>query len=193
HVALSFARVFHGFILLKNVPDRPSAYFSELSSPILIAKDAVYIVQTLLGDGFYIWRCYVVWGKNKKIIIAPSATVLAGIVCACMIEDTLAHALGNVFEAPNCWVKAYFFLMFVTTIYCNAVIIWRIWTTDRFKRCPTLIVVLEAGILYTSMLIVFLVVYMMKSNGQYIVLDLLTPLVVRMSRLSLNCALLNLI
>ncbi|TFY66782.1 hypothetical protein EVG20_g4305 [Dentipellis fragilis] len=177
HVILSFVRVFRGFILLRDVTDGPSAYFGELSSPVLIAKDAVYLVQTLLGDGFYIWRCYVVWGKNKNIIIAPSITMIAGIVCACMIEDTLAHALGNVFEAPNRWVKAYFFLMLVTTIYCNVAIIWRIWTTERTKRSSTLIVVLEAGILYTSILVMFLVVYMVKSNGQYIVLDSITPLV----------------
>ncbi|KAA1477444.1 hypothetical protein DENSPDRAFT_844612 [Dentipellis sp. KUC8613] len=180
HVILSFVGVFCNFILHSNprATNKSSAHFDEISSPVSIAKGAIYLVQTLLGNGFYIWRCYMVWGKHKKIIISPVVIMLAGIACACMIEDTSPHAVGNISgsETHDRWVKAYFFLMLVMTLYCNVAITWKVRATERAKRSPTLFLILEAGVLYTSILVILLVVLMVESNGQYIVLDSITPL-----------------
>ncbi|TFY71110.1 hypothetical protein EVG20_g1884 [Dentipellis fragilis] len=183
HIILSFIRVFIGFISKDGLPGGPSAYFVNISNTILVAKDAVFLVQTLLGDSVNVWRCYVVCGQKKKVIIAPLITMITGIVCSCMIEDTLAHATsGSIFSAPSRWIEAFHILMLVTIIYCNVAIVWKIWRAGNFRQSgsrllPVLIVIIETGALYTSNLIAFLVVYLSNSNGQYIALDLITPLV----------------
>ncbi|TFY51693.1 hypothetical protein EVG20_g10879, partial [Dentipellis fragilis] len=175
HVALSFAQAFVGFIVMRDAPGGPLAYFSRLSGSVLVAKTALYPFQTLLGDIVYIWRCYVIWGRNKKVIIVPVMTLLASFVCACIIEKDLAHSLQGVFGSPNDWVISGFALLLGTAIYCNVAIICRIWLTDRSNRSHILIVIIEAGLLYTSSLVTFLVFYLTKSTGQLFALDLIIP------------------
>ncbi|TFY71109.1 hypothetical protein EVG20_g1885 [Dentipellis fragilis] len=183
HIILSFIRVFIGFISKLDLPGGPSAYFVTISNNVLLAKDGLFIVQTILGDSVNVWRCYVVCGQKKRIVAAPLVTLIAGIVCSCMIEYTLAHATsGNIFSAPSRWIKAFHVLMLITIVYCNAAIVWKIWRVGNFKHggnklFPVIIVIIETGALYTSNLIAFLVVYLNSSNGQYIALDLITPLV----------------
>ncbi|KAA1477754.1 hypothetical protein DENSPDRAFT_875409 [Dentipellis sp. KUC8613] len=201
HIILSFIRVFIGFISKRDILGGPSAYFVTISNNVLLAKDGLFIVQTILGDSVnvrsfeflrymehakcnvQVWRCYVVCGQKKRVIAAPFVTLIAGIVCSCMIEYTLAHSkTGNIFTAPSRWIKAFHVLMLITIIYCNAAIVWKIWTVGNFKHggsklFPVIIVIIETGALYTSNLVAFLVVYLNSSNGQYIALDLITPLV----------------
>ncbi|KAA1477753.1 hypothetical protein DENSPDRAFT_844948 [Dentipellis sp. KUC8613] len=183
HITLSFIRVFIGFISKGGLSDSPSTYFQNISNTILVVKDGVFLVQTLLGDSVNVWRCYVVCGQKKRVIVAPLITMISGIACSCMVEDTLVHATsGSIFSAPSRWIKAFHILMLVTIIYCNVAIVWTIWRAGNFqengsKLLPILIVIIETSALYTSNLIAFLVVYLNNSNGQYIALDLITPLV----------------
>ncbi|TFY52709.1 hypothetical protein EVG20_g10437 [Dentipellis fragilis] len=80
----------------------------------------------------------------------------------------------NVFDAPRHWIAASYVLIIVTIIYCNVTITWRIWTNTR--RCfPIVFVIIEAGVLYTSNLLVFLGSYMARSYVDYVALDMLAP------------------
>ncbi|TFY66785.1 hypothetical protein EVG20_g4306 [Dentipellis fragilis] len=201
HIALSLTWVFEGFILKPDFPGGPPAYFENTRTPVLVAKDAVLLVQTLLGDSIYvrklltgsqedlelihdskIWRCYMVWGRRKRIIIVPVITLILASVYTCMTEYTLAHTKDNVFDEPGRWVKGFCGFMLATIVYCNAcsrsvAIIWKIWRTHGSKHTATLVVIIEAGALYTANLITFLVTYVIGSTAQYIVLDLSGPLV----------------
>ncbi|KAA1477442.1 hypothetical protein DENSPDRAFT_586310 [Dentipellis sp. KUC8613] len=178
HVALSIAWIFNGFILARNVPGGPSEYFAQLAGPALVVKIALFSFQTLLGDAIHIWRCYVIWSCSKKIIIVPVMTLLAGLVCACAIQSGLVGSLEDVCRESNSWVISGFALMFATAVYCNAAVIWRIWRTDTLiGQSHILIAIFEGGLLYTSSLVVFLVLFAMRTNMQEIALDLIVHFV----------------
>lgn len=51
-------------------PGGPVAFFADVSQETFVVKCAIYVLQTLLGDGVMIYRCYVVW-KSVRIIILP--------------------------------------------------------------------------------------------------------------------------
>lgn len=46
--------------------------YLTLENPWNVANSALYVVSTLLGDGFMIYRLYIVWARNKYIIIPPA-------------------------------------------------------------------------------------------------------------------------
>ncbi|KAA1477758.1 hypothetical protein DENSPDRAFT_844953 [Dentipellis sp. KUC8613] len=185
HIGLSFSRVFLGFILKRDsTPGGPAAYFSNLSDKIFIAKNGVFVVQTVLGDSVNIWRCYVVFGKSWKMIVVPTVIMVAGFICGCFVLDTASHAAdGPIFGLPSEWIKAFHTLMLVTTLYCTSAIAYKIASTGHFKDqsfynlLPILVIVVETGAIYTSSLVAFLVAFLVNSNGQYIAIDLITPLV----------------
>ncbi|TFY71104.1 hypothetical protein EVG20_g1889 [Dentipellis fragilis] len=182
HMGLSFSRVFLGFILKRDsTPGGPAAYFANLSDKIFIAKNGVFVVQTVLGDSVNIWRCYVVFGKSWKMIVVPTVIMLAGFT---------SHAAdGPIFGLPSEWIKSFHTLMLVTTLYCTETLLdagaiaYKIASTGHFKDqsfynlLPVLFIVVETGAIYTSSLVAFLVAFLVNSNGQYIAIDLITPLV----------------
>ncbi|KAA1477734.1 hypothetical protein DENSPDRAFT_885332 [Dentipellis sp. KUC8613] len=159
HIGLSLAWVFEGFILKPSFLGGSSAYFESTRTPVLVTKDAVLLVQTLLGDNIYIWRCYMIWGRRKRVVVVPVITMILASVYTCMAEYTLAHSWDNVFDEPRRWIKGFCGFMLATILYCNVAIIWKIWRTNRSTHTATLIVVIETGTLYTANLIAFLVTY----------------------------------
>ncbi|TFY66783.1 hypothetical protein EVG20_g4304 [Dentipellis fragilis] len=176
HVTLSFSRAFLGFVLKHDIPGGPSAFFAEMSSSFLIAEMGIYTVQTLLGDIVYIWRCYVIWGSNKKIIVAPITTLLASFICACISEAKAVRSLEV--AAPSYWLILGLVLLLMTAFYCNVAIVWIIWTTDKSRQSHILMVIVKAGLLYTSSLVTCLVLYAIRSNAwQCISLAFIVPLV----------------
>ncbi|KAI0324530.1 hypothetical protein GY45DRAFT_363226 [Cubamyces sp. BRFM 1775] len=51
----------------------------SLISAIFIAKFAIYVTQTLIGDAFMIYRLYVIWDGRKLLLIAPVLLFLASL------------------------------------------------------------------------------------------------------------------
>ncbi|TFY69507.1 hypothetical protein EVG20_g3142 [Dentipellis fragilis] len=175
HVIVSLILVIDGFVSNRGPSDGISTHFWDGDNPLLAAKDNIFLVQTLLGDIVYMWRCYVVWGKRKLVLVVPILTMVAGLVC--MIEySTMVHSAGdNIPGTADRWVNAFLGLMPVVVVYCNIAIIWRVWSIGSSRHWVTLIILIETGIPYTSNLIAFLITHWVNSNGNYIALDIVTP------------------
>ncbi|KAA1477737.1 hypothetical protein DENSPDRAFT_885334 [Dentipellis sp. KUC8613] len=175
HVILSLVLVINGFISQRDPSGSMYTRFWDGDSSLLLAKDNIFLVQTLLGDIVYMWRCYVVWGKRKVVLVVPILTMVAGLVC--MIEySTMVHSAAGVIPGTaDRWVNAFLGLMPVVVVYCNIAIIWRVWSIGSSRHRVTLIILIETGIPYTSNLIAFLITHWVNSNGNYIALDIVTP------------------
>lgn len=82
-------RIEQGLVAQRNTfPGGPPAFFADVTQPTFVMKNAVYTLQTLLGDGVVvspritpnkryniliehqIFRCYVVW-QNIWIVLLP--------------------------------------------------------------------------------------------------------------------------
>ncbi|TFY71119.1 hypothetical protein EVG20_g1891 [Dentipellis fragilis] len=204
HITIAGIRAFQGFIIYADkYPGGPSEYFAVIGNHVFIAKMIILVLQTVLGDsvnvsylyfrmdGFIqpqlalqIWRCYVVFGRKKAVIALPLLLMVAGFACACMIWKTQEHAPtdSSVFGLPSPWIKSFHTIMLVTVLYCNCAIAWKIYSSGNLKTSlnnlfPVLLAIIETGVIYTSSLVAFIATYFAESNGQYITVDLIAPLV----------------
>jgi len=50
HIAVNYTRIFKAFIVFKNEPGGPAAFFSQLSEFTQIFGSTIYVTQTLVGD-----------------------------------------------------------------------------------------------------------------------------------------------
>lgn len=51
HIGVNFTRIIKAFIIFRNEPGGPAAFFNELSEFTQIFGSTIYVAQTLVGDG----------------------------------------------------------------------------------------------------------------------------------------------
>ncbi|KAJ7310001.1 hypothetical protein DFH08DRAFT_899119 [Mycena albidolilacea] len=193
HLGVDINRLVSGFIRFRDItPGGPPAWFANPSDPSFVFKSIVYGFQTALGDGVVIYRCYMVWNSIWVIIfpiilwfgvVGKSATATGG-VYACTSPST--DSTGIFAQQVGKWITAFY----STTLACNltatALLAYRLWTIDRNVRrtrvgrgvtIPILLVVVDAGALYSMTLLSALIGFALGSNGQYVVLDMVTPII----------------
>nr|GAT53682.1 predicted protein [Mycena chlorophos] len=189
HIGVDINRLNTGFISERDAPGGPPVFFGNPAQPSFVFKNAIYTLQTVTGDGVVIYRCFMVW-RRWWIIVLPCilwcgvAVAGAGSVYTCTTSgasssDIYALELGR-------WIKAFY----STTLACNftatALLAFRLWTINkgvtgtRVTRgvvLPVLLIVIDSGALYSSALVAALTCFALGSNGQYVVLDMVTPII----------------
>ncbi|TFY61423.1 hypothetical protein EVG20_g7071 [Dentipellis fragilis] len=156
-----------------DFPDGPSQWFGKLKMSTFISKNVIYALQTVTGDSVVIYRCYVIW-QSIYIIIVPIIMLLA----------TIATAVGSVWSADNLpdgatifssntlpWITSFWAISLSMNVICTSLLFYKIWTTtadDRRKQTvqPILLTMVDAALLYTVSLTIFLILFAIKSNGQ---------------------------
>ncbi|KAF7342247.1 hypothetical protein MVEN_01812700 [Mycena venus] len=189
HMASDIRRNYSGFVRFRDTfPGGPPAWFANDIDPSFIFKNAVYGIQTALGDGVVIYRCYMVW-RSVWVIVLPLILWLA--FCSTTVGGlyTLTHSsasTGPIFtQRVGHWITAFY----ATTLLCNlcatGLLAYRLWSIERNVRgrvgrglaWPVLMIIVDAGVLYSVTLLAALVCFISKSNGQYVVLDMATPII----------------
>ncbi|KAJ7769655.1 hypothetical protein DFH07DRAFT_1058127 [Mycena maculata] len=190
HLGVDINRLNSGFIRFRDTyPGGPVAWFANPSDPSFVFKNAVYSFQTVLGDGVVIYRCYMVW-RTPWIIVIPCvmwlgvATAAAGSVYSCTLPSTLdndiyARQLGK-------WITSFYSMTVSCNLIATALLSYRLWTVNRNANnsrvgkgltIPALLVVIDAGALYSFTILAALICFALESNGQYVVLDMVTPII----------------
>jgi hypothetical protein len=54
HVSMGFSRLIEGFIVLRDQPGGPGAFFSDVSIPANVAKVIIHSVNSILGDSIVV-------------------------------------------------------------------------------------------------------------------------------------------
>ncbi|KAI8992758.1 hypothetical protein BD414DRAFT_513867 [Trametes punicea] len=122
HVSLDLVVNTRTFLL--HGPDLQAAadtfdMLNSLADPIGAIKSAIYVTQTLIGDGFMIYRAYVVWDRSWRVIVVPTFILFADVVLG-----YVTSCLGD--RAPAGCVNAFFVWSFVTNVVSSALIMKRI-------------------------------------------------------------------
>ncbi|KAF5355569.1 hypothetical protein D9758_006347 [Tetrapyrgos nigripes] len=169
HVSLGFARLIEGFIVRRDRPGGPAAFFSDVSIPANVAK---------------VWRCYHVWGQSWPISIGPILFLIASAICGFGQAYIFAHAktAHNAFETQlSRWNGSLFSISLATNLIVTCLIAFRIWYLSRqfaflgansqvnYRRITFIIV--ESGAIYSSALIIEITLYFLGSNAFYIIYD----------------------
>ncbi|KAK7055352.1 hypothetical protein R3P38DRAFT_2499429 [Favolaschia claudopus] len=188
HIAVDIKRIYTGLVLNRFFPGGPSAWFANGSDESFIFKNSIYSFQTAIGDGVVIYRCYMVW-RSWWIIVLPVilwcsvAATAAGTVIT--LSQPAADSADIFVKRTGQWITAFY----ATTLTCNlvatAILAYKLWAIERGSHgrvgksmtWPVLMIIVDAGALYSITLIAALTCFVSKSNAQYIVLDMVTPII----------------
>ncbi|TFY72988.1 hypothetical protein EVG20_g32 [Dentipellis fragilis] len=182
----------HGLVDNREfVPGGPPIWFSNPSDFTFVFKSAIYTFQTVTGDGVVIYRCYKVW-QDVRVIIFPIImlcgviTTGVGSVWAC--SQAKPSGAGIFAKETGQWITAFYSSTLSTNFICTMILASRIWQMNsrvtrkvpgaaRSSLMPVVFIIVDAGILYSAALLSALICFVTKSNGQYVVLDMIMPII----------------
>ncbi|KAJ7678566.1 hypothetical protein B0H14DRAFT_2552661 [Mycena olivaceomarginata] len=161
--------------------------FSNISDWVNIVKTVDVVLQTLLGDGMLIYRCWIVYEKSWRMIVFSLLLWLGTAACTAMniqIETSLhSHAL-----ITSSSLQPVIILFWVLTIAQNflttRLLVSRIYRIDRqntrfayysassANKGPTRLqrairIILESGLMYTVTALVTFITFISGSNSVY--------------------------
>jgi hypothetical protein len=120
---------------------------------------------------------YVVWSLSRTYALSKVSTAASGCI-------TTFYTL-TMFVSLICTGTSIAHALLATDDQNNAVsIAWQIYHTRRFMPgglaalLPVFIVVIESGALYATSVLALLISFLVGSNGEYIMLDVIPPIVV---------------
>ncbi|KAG1754941.1 uncharacterized protein EDB91DRAFT_1042985 [Suillus paluster] len=179
HLIIDFVRALEAFVFKVDALGA-DAYYSDLTSPLYIASTALCVTQTILADGVVVWRCYMLYNKSLLVAIPGCIVLLANGATGCYVIWSLSRPLSPV--ASVC-IVIFDSLTLFNSVTSTILISWRIYRTRRFLPeglaafLPVLVVVVESGTLYATSMLMLLLTFLIGSNGQYVMLAVITPIV----------------
>jgi hypothetical protein len=169
HIITNFCHALQGFV---THHDDPQSYFQEMvRTSYFVIKNITYVVQTLVGDGFMIYRLYLIWGGNKYIC-APVVASFASCWVTAIGGLVLTQQSGprdSLFAANlRTWLIAFLSATLVTDLSCTILIVVRIWSVHSAVRdinmagpsmMPAIAAVVESGAIYSLWVAVVLALF----------------------------------
>ncbi|SJL15463.1 uncharacterized protein ARMOST_18961 [Armillaria ostoyae] len=114
-------------------------------------------ISTFIVDLTIIWRCWVLWERQWRVIFVPMVCAVVGMVMKIMQMVSAFHnshddiSKTGVFEAQIDWSLIYIFLTLATTVLCTVLIIYRIvWHAPRMSATRRIIEMLIESNLESS-------------------------------------------
>ncbi|PPQ81100.1 hypothetical protein CVT25_014563 [Psilocybe cyanescens] len=128
--------------------------------------DGTLAFSAVIADTFLVWRCYVLWQKNKWILIVYSIVLLGELALLpayLALNLTLGSRLG--------FLDLYFVLSLCITITSSALIIYRIadvsgqGNNDISRYHYTIKILVESGLLYTTVILICGILHVIQDCG----------------------------
>ncbi|KAJ7862821.1 hypothetical protein B0H13DRAFT_2566015 [Mycena leptocephala] len=189
HVAINCFRLVTGFADFADAPGGPVAYLAELQLWHHIAKDTVYATQSILGDAAAVYRCWILWSKDYRIVIFPCLLLIGEIVSGymvCGLYSTFNPAVSD-FDAPlTSWITAWYVIAVVENVITTGLMAFRLWRAEkestRYRTSegsfmPILRILVESAALFLFVEILILCLYSVNYDAEFIILELITPIV----------------
>ncbi|KAG0700655.1 hypothetical protein DFH29DRAFT_610112 [Suillus ampliporus] len=184
HLIIDFVRGLEAFV--SNVDTiSADAYYSNIASPLYLASTALCVTQTILADGVVVWRSYMLNNRNLLIAIPGCIVLLTNGATGYYVIWSLSRTRPpfNVSPAAFVCIATFDALTMFNSVTSTILIAWRIYRTCRFLPeglaafLPVFIAVVESGALYSTGVLLLLLTFLIGSNGQYVMLDIITPIV----------------
>ncbi|PCH38040.1 hypothetical protein WOLCODRAFT_96350 [Wolfiporia cocos MD-104 SS10] len=185
HWILSVARLFDAFVTHEG-ETQPSDVYSNLSLTPEVAKSALLVATVATLDAILIYRLYVIWEYDKRIVVFPILTWIGLVICGAGVcwQFTKYTSKENVYNSPaGWWIVSNCASTFATNIYCSALISWQVWRTglsgktyggERLKIMVA--ITMESAMLHTAWNAIFFIVYEVRSDLCFTAIDLWSPI-----------------
>jgi hypothetical protein len=184
HVVVGIIRIEDGLVTYRETfPGGSVAFFADASQKTWVVKNAIITLQTLLGDGVVIYRCYVVW-QSVWIIIIPCMMWCGIAVLGIFAVYEFSQApSNNLFTKTGHLVAAFIILTLATNLLSSGLLAYRIWMSERSVsgiratkgKMPLLRVLVDGAILYSAALCSSIICFALSNNGLYVMADLNVP------------------
>ncbi|KAF8896603.1 hypothetical protein BD779DRAFT_1668362 [Infundibulicybe gibba] len=155
--------------VLALAPGGPGSFFEIFAEFTQMFGSTLYIAQTLVGDSILLYRCYVVWGNQFRVIAFP-AFLLSG---STVTGIGILYSFSRIVPGSDIFVPS-----------SGALLAFRIWHATRSTTTfpsrglrPALRLVIESGAIYSVTLITLLVLFKANSWFQYVLIDAISPIV----------------
>ncbi|KAJ7509533.1 hypothetical protein B0H11DRAFT_1960019, partial [Mycena galericulata] len=130
HWSIVIYQAFFAFIDLGSAIAE-DAFYADLSQPSEILKAALFFTAVLLGDSLVIYRLWIIWGRNRYILIFPICTLLGALVTSFGILYEFSQWEPRLRGAPfdsesRPWTATGFLLSLITNLYSTVFIVVRI-------------------------------------------------------------------
>ncbi|KAJ7827413.1 hypothetical protein B0H13DRAFT_2680435, partial [Mycena leptocephala] len=129
-----------------------------------VVDDYLLVANNIVTDGLFIHRCYVIWGRNIKVIIIPALSLVASTV----MGSVGAPQSDEIGRGDKLDYRLAFGMMVLTNVMLMALTAGRIWWIRRdvvavlepsvTRTYDTVIaMILESGAIYCISIIVYLI------------------------------------
>ncbi|KIK66378.1 hypothetical protein GYMLUDRAFT_120742, partial [Collybiopsis luxurians FD-317 M1] len=190
-VVLEVVRHLEAFV---TSPEGPVAKFTNLLDWINIFKGIDIVVQALIGDALLIYRCWLIYNESWAVISVP-LVLWIGVTASTIVAFILQVKSGPSITLENSILLPTFHVFWLSTITLNilttSLIVYRIWKIHRETReiarnsilaasssanrpsylTNTIRVMIDSGVLNTSMSLITFATYLSRSNSIYITSD----------------------
>ncbi|KAF4588657.1 hypothetical protein EYR40_010210 [Pleurotus pulmonarius] len=195
HLAMNGFRLLQGFAV--HIADEGGAvgYIGNLRRWDHVMKDTLYATQEILGNAAAIYRCFILWNNDWRVIAFPLLLLVGSLVSGytvCALFVQIDPTVSVFTDRLNAWIQAFYSIAVVQNIITTSLMAFRIWRTSarsaQYKTgsylLPVARILIESAALQLVVEILLLALYSRAVNAQYILLELVTPTVVRLSLLS---------
>lgn len=186
HLGMNCFRMVKGYV---ESPEGPVAYIGDLRPWDHIFKDTLYATQEILGDGVAIYRCWVIWSRDWRVTVVPLMLWIVSIISGytvCGLYPTV-NPQDTVFNPRLAhWITTFYSIAVVQSAITTGLMAYRIWLTDRRSALyrtassnllPVVRILIESASLQFVVEVLLLSLYSANLNAQYILLEIVTPLV----------------
>ncbi|KAG7443408.1 uncharacterized protein BT62DRAFT_935025 [Guyanagaster necrorhizus] len=148
------------------------ARYDLMSSSVLLEtmSDIVEALNLLIADCIMIWRCWVVWGHDWKVVITPIFFVIIEIACGCIL---LVHQTKDD-VITIAWALPTMAMTLGTNILCTGLIVGRIIHVARGHRGVmggirtyrgVIEILVESAALYSLIYMALMILYPLEGYG----------------------------
>ncbi|KAJ7195066.1 hypothetical protein GGX14DRAFT_475337, partial [Mycena pura] len=163
------------YMLVQGSNNAP-AHLIRLYHALVLVQDIILVLNNLVTDLLLLFRCYVIWGSRKRILVLPGILIAATMVVGCLagLEHYGLISLSSYVD-PRVPVG----MAGATNVLLTCLTAGRIWyirrevqslpgwraSRKRYKTASAII--LESGVLYTLCVITYVISCSVKSASPF--------------------------
>ncbi|KAG1762729.1 hypothetical protein EDD22DRAFT_547367 [Suillus occidentalis] len=134
HLIIDLVRALEAFIFSVYAIGA-NAYYSNLASPLELAKTALYITQPTIADAVLVWRCYVLNDRSLLVGIPGCIVLLTNGAIGYYVVWSLSQAgMGStVYTTVPGLISTFYILTMLISVICTSLISWRIYRSRHSK------------------------------------------------------------
>ncbi|KDR79166.1 hypothetical protein GALMADRAFT_1225655 [Galerina marginata CBS 339.88] len=163
-------------ILTHDIVNALDPDHSHQIARLVYVKNPVFVSNNLIADLLLLYRCYMVWGQSKYILIGASFLVLADTVWGYL-------GLGEAIAFPqNAFIPLYIWSIFCINVILTIVTVGRIFWVSRVANVlighrqiesyhTAMAIITESGVVYSACILTY-VLFPLNSLNRLIVITI---------------------